>query len=64
MQQEIAVTHFLGVSSLNSGRLQGRLFYKAFTVDRYPSLGHDRTKSNALIYLANSLHEVAFYRRR
>jgi hypothetical protein len=33
-------------------------------VDRRPSLGHDRTMSNALIDLANSLHEVAFYRRR
>jgi hypothetical protein len=33
-------------------------------VDRRPSLGHDRTTSTAFIYLANALHEVAFYRRR
>jgi len=34
------------------------------SVDRRPSLSHDRNIPIALIYLANSLHEVAFYRRR
>ena len=33
-------------------------------VDRRPSLSHDRNTPTALIYLAISLHEVAFYRRR
>ena len=33
-------------------------------VDRRPSLGHDRNTPTAYIYLANSLHEMAIYRRR
>jgi hypothetical protein len=36
----------------------------ASPVDRRPSLGYDRTTPTALIYFTNSLHEVAYYRRR
>ena len=50
--------------SQHVGRRSGGLLVGGHTVDRRPSLSQDRNTPTALIYLASSPHEVAFYRHR